>query len=131
MQHVVRFLPELCREVRTLVSSDVNVFHFLALAYTKKIDDVEVLEVSTNVVSKIHAVSWVATRCSPVGGMSLQRFHLHQTQAVYVPVLSVLVHWGVLFKGGVLKSGKRAIFVTPGHDQGPYSTGLRLQITVG
>ena len=47
--------------VRTHVSPDVDVFH----------SDVEILEVSTEVVSEIDAVSRVAACCSPVGGVSL------------------------------------------------------------
>ena len=130
MQVLISRLPEGYSDMHAYMSSDVDVLHFLALASTKVINDVEVLEVSTDVVSEIHAVNRVAARCSPVGGMSLQGFHSRQTQAVHVPVLSVLVHWGVGLKGGLLKRGKFTIFVTPRYDQGPCSTGLRLQITV-
>ena len=126
---VVSTLMKAYGDMHAQMSSDVDVFHFLALV-SKEIDDVKVLEVSTEVVSKVHAVSWVAARRSPVGGMSLQGFHSRQTQSVLVPVLSVLVHWGIVLEGGLEKSGKLTIFVTPRHDQGPCSTGLRLQITV-
>ena len=131
MQVLISRLPESYCQAHAFVSSDVNIFHFLALVPAKVIDDVKVLEVTTNVVSEVHAVSRVAARCSPVGGMSLQGFHSRQTQAVQAPVLSVLVHWCVVLEGSVSKSGKRAIFVTPRHDQGPCSIWLRLQITVG
>ena len=65
-----------------------------------------------------------------MGGISLQGFYSRQTEAVQDPVLSVLVHWGVRLERGIPKSGKRAICLTPGHDQGPCNTRLRLQITV-
>ena len=59
--------------MRTHVSSDVDVFHFLALAVSKEINDVEIiLEVSAEVVSEIDAVGRVVACCSPVGGVSLQ-----------------------------------------------------------
>ena len=57
---------------------------------TKVIDDVNVLEVTTSIVSEVHAVSRVAARRSPKGGMNLQRFHSFQIQ-VQVPVLRDLV----------------------------------------
>ena len=50
---------------------DVDVFHFLALAFSNEIKDVKVLEISTELVSEIDAVGWVAACCSPVGGVSL------------------------------------------------------------
>ena len=53
------------------VSPDVDVFHFLALAFSNEIKDVKVLEISTELVSEIDAVGWVAACCSPVGGVSL------------------------------------------------------------
>ena len=46
--------------------------HFLALAVSKEINDVEILEVSAEVVSEIDAVGRVAACCSPVGGVTLQ-----------------------------------------------------------
>ena len=54
------------------MSPDVDEIHFLARASTNKIKDVEVLEVSTEVVSEINAVGRIAACCSPVGGLSLQ-----------------------------------------------------------
>ena len=42
--------------MRTHVSPGVDVFHFLALAVSKEINDVEILEVSAEVVSEIDAV---------------------------------------------------------------------------
>ena len=59
-------LPERCREMEAPVSSDVDVFHLFA-RITFKIKDVEVLEVSTEVVSEIDAVGRVAACYSPVG----------------------------------------------------------------
>jgi len=44
----------------TEVSTDVDVFHFLALASPKEIDDVEVLEASTDIVFVIDAMCRVA-----------------------------------------------------------------------
>ena len=69
--HVFSFLPERRRQIRTHVSPDVDVFHFLALAFSNEIKDVKVLEISTELVSEIDAVGWVAACCSPVGGVSL------------------------------------------------------------
>ena len=83
MQEVaVSSLPERYSQINADASSDVDVFHFIALASTKVIDYVEVLKASTDVVTKIDAVSRVAACCSLVGGMSLQGSHSHQTQAV-------------------------------------------------
>ena len=53
------------------VSADVNVFNFLAFVTTNIIDNVEVLEASTNVISEIDAVGRVAACCSPVSGVTL------------------------------------------------------------
>ena len=47
------------------MSPDVDVFHFLALAFSNEIKDVKVLEISTELVSEIDAVGWVAACCSP------------------------------------------------------------------
>ena len=58
--------------MRPHVSADVDEIHFLARAFTNEIKDVEVLEVSAEVVSEIDAVSGVAACCSPVGGVRLQ-----------------------------------------------------------
>ena len=65
-ESVIKLKKRYC-EVCALVSSDVDVFHFLALSISKVIDDVEVLEVSTDVVCEIYAVSRIAACCSPVG----------------------------------------------------------------
>ena len=53
------------------VSADVDVFNFLAFVVVKVIDDVEVLEASTDVISEIDAVGRVAACCSPVSGVTL------------------------------------------------------------
>ena len=65
--------------MRPHVSTDVDEIHFLALAFANIVKDVEVLEVSTEVVSEIDAVSRVAACCSPVSGVSLQGSHSRQT----------------------------------------------------
>ena len=65
-------LPEPRCQMHTHVPTDVDVFHFIALSGPKKVDDVEVFEVATYVVSVIDTMGWVATRCSPVSGMTLQ-----------------------------------------------------------
>ena len=75
----VLFLPKRYLEVRAIVPSDIHIFYPLTLASTKEIDDVEVFEVTTEVVSKIDAVSRIAACCSPVGGVDLQRSHSLQT----------------------------------------------------
>ena len=69
--HVFSFLPERRRQIRTHVSLDVVVFHFLALAFSNEIKDVKVLEISTEVISEVDAVGRVAACGSPVGGVSL------------------------------------------------------------
>ena len=71
MQAFIRKLPERHRHTCTVVSSDVDVFYFLALASPNIVNDIEVLEGSTQVVSEIDAVSRVVACCSPVGGVSL------------------------------------------------------------
>ena len=53
------------------MSPDVDVFHFLALAFSNEIKDVKVLEISMEVVSEIDAVGWEAACCSPVGGVGI------------------------------------------------------------
>ena len=94
------------------------------------INDVEILEVATDVVCEIDAMGWEATRCSPVSGVTLQRPHSCQTQAVHIPVMGILVDWSVILKGSHLRSWSQTIFVRPGHHQGPCSTRLGLKITV-
>ena len=58
--------------MRPHVSPDVDEIHFLVRASTNEIKDVEVLEVSAEVVSEIDAVGRVAACCSSVGGVRLQ-----------------------------------------------------------
>ena len=91
------------------MSADVDVFNFLAFVVVKVIDEVEVLEASTNVISEIDAVGRVAACCSPVSGVTLQGLHPCQTQAVQIPVLCVLVHWRVVLERGLPKSGQLTI----------------------
>ena len=72
MQEVaISNLPKRYRLVDPDVSADVDVFNFLAFVVVKVIDDVEVLEASTNVISEIDAVGRVAACCSPVSGVTL------------------------------------------------------------
>ena len=76
MQHPsVLFLPKRYLQVRAIVPSDIHIVYPLTLASTKEIDDVEVFEVSTEVVSVIDAVGRVAACCSPISGVNLQRSH--------------------------------------------------------
>ena len=56
----IKTLPERCRQIRAHVSPDVDVFHFLALAFSSEIKDVEVFEVSPKVISKIDTFYRVA-----------------------------------------------------------------------
>ena len=77
------------------MSSDVDKLYFLTLPRSNVIDNVEIFEVSSNIISKIHTVGWVTACCSPVSGVTLQGSHSCQTQAVQVPVVRVLVHWRV------------------------------------
>ena len=72
MQALITKLPKRDRQILAYVSPDVDVFHFLALASPNIINDFEVLEVSTEVVSEIDAVGQIAACCSPVGRASLQ-----------------------------------------------------------
>ena len=72
MQALITKLPKRDRQILAYVSPDVDVFHFLALASPNRINDFEVLEVSTEVVSEIDAVGRIAACCSPVGRASLQ-----------------------------------------------------------
>ncbi len=54
--HIGGTLPNACCQMHAHVPADVDVFHFHALATSDKIDDVEVLEVTTDVVSVIDAM---------------------------------------------------------------------------
>lgn len=65
-------LPEAGCHMHAHVPPDVDVFHFIALSGPKKVDDVEVFEVATYVVSVIDTMGWVAACCSPVSGITLQ-----------------------------------------------------------
>ena len=98
-------LPEACSEMNAFVSADVHVLHFLTLAITKIINDVEILEVAADVVCEIDAMSWVAACCAPMSGVTLQRPHSCQTQAVQIPIQTVFVYWGVVPKRSLLESG--------------------------
>ena len=108
---ILMSLPETCGEMHANVSSDIDVFHFLALPSSKVINYVEVLEVSTNVIFEINAVCWITACCSPVCGVTLQGFHSCQAQAVQIPVLGVLVHWSVVLEWGPLEHKKFAMEV--------------------
>ena len=73
-------LPEPCRLVHSLVISDADKLYLLTLPISNAIDNVEIFEVSSNVISKIHTVGWVTACCSPVSGVTLQGCHSCQTQ---------------------------------------------------
>ena len=123
-------LPEACRLVHSLVISDADKLCFLSLAFSNVIDNVEIFEVSSNVISKIHTVSWVIACCSPVSGVTLQGFHSCQTQAVQLPVLCVLVHWRVHFEWSIPEWGTRTMRLAPRHHQGSSSAGLWMKIAI-
>ena len=108
-EEAVSGLPKRYRLVDPDVSADVNVFNFFAFVANKVIHNVEVLEVSTDVISEIDAVGRVAACCSPVSGVTLQGLHSCQTQAVQIPVLCVLVHWRVVLERNLSKSGQLTI----------------------
>ena len=57
--------PKRCCKVRAIVPPDIHIFYPLTVS-TKKIDDAEVFEVSTAVISEINAVDWVVACCSPM-----------------------------------------------------------------
>ena len=122
-------LPETSCNVHSIVSSDVDKLYFLTIASTK-IDNIEVLEVSSNVISKIHTVGWETACCSPVSRVTLQGSHSCQTQPVQVPVLGVLVHWSVLAKWSAPEWGKGTMRMAPRHHQGPSSAALWLKIAI-
>ena len=124
-------LPELCCLVHSLVFSDADKLYLLTLACSKVIDNVEIFEVSSDVISKIHTVGWVTACCSPVSGVTLQGFHSCQTQTVQLPVLRVLVHWRVCVEWSFLELGKGKMRMAPRHHQGPSSTRLWLKIAIG
>lgn len=44
--------------------------------------------------------------------------------------MGVLVHWRVELERSTLKWGKSSILSAPGHDKGPSTTRLGLQVTV-
>ena len=105
VQHPAGTLPKTCSEMNANVPTDVHVLHFLALPRTKIINDVEILEVASDVFSEIDAMGWEAACCSPMSGMTLQRPHSCQTQAVQIPVMGILVDWSVTPKGIIPQSG--------------------------
>ena len=115
MQESTTHLPERCCKMNAQVSTDVDVFHFLTLAFFTVIDNVEVLEVSTDIICEIDAINRVAACCSPMGGVILQRLHSCQTQAVKIPVVGVFIHWSVGLERGRLKNGKFAMRIAEGH----------------
>lgn len=124
MEEATSALPETRCEVDPNVSTDINVFHFSALPASKVINNVEVLEVSTKVISVIDVVSWVTACCSPVSGVSLQGSDSWQTQAIHIPIVGVLVHWTICLEAGRNESGKPVVGVAPRHHQGPSRSGL-------
>ena len=115
MQEFTTLLPERCCKMNAHVSADVDVFHFLTLALSTVIDNVEVLEVSTDVICEIDAMGRVAACCSPMGGVILQRLYSRQTQAVKIPVVGVFIHWSVGLERGRLENGKFAMRIAEGH----------------
>ena len=124
------FLPETCCLVHSLVSSDADKLYLLTLPRSNVIDNVEIFEVSSNVISKIHTVGWETACCSPVSRVTLQGFHSCQTQAVQLPVLGVLIHWRVLAEWSSPEWGKGTMRMAPRHHQGPSSAGLWLKIAI-
>ena len=118
------FLPETCCLVHSLVISDADKLYLLTQATSSVIDNVEIFEVSSNVISKIHTVGWVTACCSPVSGVTLQGFHSCQTQPVQLPVLGVLVHWRVHAEWSIREWGKGSMRLAPRHHQGPSSAEL-------
>ena len=73
-------LPERRRQIRACVASDVDVFYSLARRTPpQKVDNVKVSEVAAEVVCEIDGMGRIATCCSPVGGVDLQRPHSLQT----------------------------------------------------
>ena len=130
MQAFMKRLPEWYRKILAYVSPNVDVFHSLALAWPNIINDVKVLEISTEVVSKIDAMGRIAACCSPVGGVSLKWSHSGQTHSVLIPVWGGLVHWCVYLEGNAAEFWKTSISRVPWHHQSPCGPWLRLQVTV-
>ena len=121
---MISSLPKTCGEMDANVSTNVDVFHFLAVTPSSVIYYVEVLEVSTNVIFEIDAVCWVTACGSPVSGVTLQGLHSCQAQAVQIPALGVLVHWSVVLEASLMESVKVSIDSTPRHHQGPSRSGF-------
>ena len=119
-------LPDTCCQIHAPVPANVDVFNLHALAWPRKINDVEVLEIATDVVSEIHTIGWVAASCPPVSGMSLQWSHSCHAQTVQIPILCALVHWSVAVKGNRAERWQRTMPVSPRHHQGPCCTRLGL-----
>ena len=130
MQASTKGLPERHRQILAHVSPDVDVFHFIALGCPNIIHDVEVLEVSADVVSEIDAVGRITACYSPVGRVSLQWSHSGQTQSVLIPVLGVLVYWRVCLERSDAEFWKIRISRSPWHHQSPCNAWLRLQVTI-
>ena len=120
----------MCCLVHTLVTSDADKLYLLTSPRSNVIDNVEIFEVSSDVISKIHTMGWVTACCSPVSGVTLQGFHSWQTQPVQLPVLGVLVHWRVHVEWSSLERGKGTMRMAPRHHQGPSSAALWLKITI-
>ena len=118
------FLPETCCLVHSLVSSDADKLYLLTLPRSNVIDNVEIFEVSSNVISKIHTVGWETACCSPVSGVTLQGFHSCQIQPVQIPVLGVLIHWRVHAEWSTPEWSKGTMRLAPRHHQGPSSAAL-------
>ena len=130
MQASTKRLPERHRQILAHVSTDVDVFHFIALGCPNIIKDVKVFEVSAGVVSEIDAVGRIAACYSPEGRVSLQWSHSGQTQSVLIPVLGILVHWRVCLEGSDAEFWKIGISRPPWHHQSPCNAWLRLQVTI-
>ncbi len=109
-------LPEGHRDMYSNVSSNVDVLYLLADSTPNEIDDIEVFDAATDIVSEVDAMLRIATCCSPVTGMTLQRGHSCQTQAVHIPIVGVLIHWGVDLQDSFTEGRKHAARVAPGHD---------------
>ena len=58
--------PEWNCNMYSYVPPNVDVFHFLAYSSPKEVDDIEVFEGATDVVSEIDTINGIAARRSPV-----------------------------------------------------------------
>lgn len=71
VQRVTSALPKTGGEMNTYVSPDIHKLHLPTLTNPNKVDNVEVFEVTADVVCEINAMGRVTAGCAPVSGVGL------------------------------------------------------------